>query len=183
MQPARSSDSVGAECGVARQDFEVCVGVKNGHIGSNRNRRDQAVDQLPGRFTVATANPIERRCLLEVDGLSRQERGPSEQAPKVGKMPIITSTGEDLHPHRLANGDVRPEEFIHPKAGRAPGVSEKLDPRRGIDQNHETRLARSSPRSPSHPEPLNARASSTVSASAASSRNARLTASRFVDRW
>lgn len=168
---------------MSRKNLEVRVGVENWNIRSDGDCRDQAVDQLSRCLTASPADPIERRRLLIVDRLGCQERASSKQSPEVCEMSIVTGTGEDLHPYRVAHGDFRPEEFFNPIAGRASGVPQKLDPRRGVDQNHETRLERSSPRSPSHPEPRRARASSMVSASAASKRNARLTASRFVDRW
>lgn len=84
-------------------------------------------------------------------------------------MLVVSGPGQDLHDHHIGGvhlGVVLEEAAHHPVCA-APGGSEVLDPRRGVDQRHPSgcRSSRSSSNSASQPAPSMARASSRVIAS------------------
>ena len=99
------------------------------------------------------------------------------------EVPLVASAGEHLHAHRIARRHLGVEQRIDSLAHRAPGVPQELHPRRRVDEDHDTREARMSSRSPSQPDPRMRRASSTSIGSAASDRSAKFTAARFESRW
>ena len=80
-------------------------------------------------------------------------------------------------------GDLGGQQIVHALIDGGTGLAQKLDPSGRVDENHEFRWARISSRSPIQPEPRSFRASSSPSGSAASVRNAKLMASRFVANW
>lgn len=51
--------------------IEISISVKNGYVRTNRDARDQAINEFPDRFTAAAANSIERGCLLVIGRNSR----------------------------------------------------------------------------------------------------------------
>ena len=95
-------------------------------------------------------------------------------------MRFVPSPGEHLHPHRIANGNLAPQDFVYDVADSGARVTQELYPGRAIDQDHGERFDRIVSSSPSQPVPRSARASSTDMGSTASVRNAKLIASRLV---
>lgn len=132
---------------------------------------DEAVDQLAD----GSAAVSKSFCCVSML-LARASR------PRPLQVPLVAGAGEHFHPNRRAGGDVTIKQPVNPFADRAACVTEELDPGRRVDENHPDRPARSSPRSPSHPEPRIRCASASSKASAATVRSAKLTASRFVRR-
>ena len=98
-------------------------------------------------------------------------------------MSLVPSAREHLHAHRVARGHVGLEQRVDSPAHPAARVPQELHPRGGVDEDHDTREARKSSRSPSQPDPRMARASSMSIGSAANERNAKFTAARFELRW
>ena len=96
------------------------------------------------------------------------------------EMLLVPGAGEHFHPNGIAGGDLDRQQVVYLLADRRTGVAEKFDPSGGVDERHEFRYPRISPRSPTQPLPRILRASSSSSGSAASVRNAKLIASRFV---
>lgn len=97
-------------------------------------------------------------------------------------MCCSSCAGEHFHPYRVADRDLGVKQRLHPLAGRGAGISEKFDPYGRIDQDHDEQPTRISSRSASQPDSRRCLASSTLIASEASVRRARLMASRFVVR-
>jgi hypothetical protein len=113
---------------VADEDVEVCVEVEDGQVGPNGDAGDQAVDQLPDRLAPATAGAVQRRTLVIISRLGRNEGGPSQESPEVVKVTFVTGAGENFHTDWLANGDLPAQKLIDSDAHRAAGVPQKLHP-------------------------------------------------------
>lgn len=152
-------------------------------VVSNRYRSDEAIDQLPRSFSSTSTDTIKRCRFFIVNGLRQQKCPARHESSQVIEMLIVTGTRQNLHPHRLANGDIATDQIVDTMTNRASRIAEEFDPSRCINQNHQTRAERISSSSPSQPLPRSARASSTSNGSAAINRRAKLTASRFVERW
>ena len=165
---------------MASQHVEVSVELQDLHVSPNSNCRDETINQLPWCLTVAATDSVKRGSLLVIDRHRGQHRRASQQSAEFTEMSLVSSSGKDLHPDRFARRDLSVKERVHADADRAPCIAQKFDPCRRVDQDHEIRLARRSSRSPSQPDPRNALAPSTDNGSPASSRSAKLTASRFV---
>ena len=97
------------------------------------------------------------------------------------RMAFVPGAGEYVHANCIADGDFALDQHLDAVADRGPRVAKEFDPRRGVDQDYRVRPERISSRSPSQPDPRSAGASSSPRGSAATVRNAKLTASRFVE--
>ena len=95
-------------------------------------------------------------------------------------MRLIAPASEYLHVNHIAGDYLTIENLVDEQTHRRAGVAQELYPGGGVKENHGMRLARISSRSPSHPIPLMARASSSEAFSPATERRAKLTASRLV---
>ncbi len=168
---------------MASKHLEISVRMQDRQALTNSDARDKAVDEPSDRFPVMAAGSIQRSRLLVVDRLRRDSRCSRQQPAEINEVALVASSCEDLHPDRIARGDVVSEQLVHADADGAPGISQKFNPGRGIDHYHLARPARISSRSPSQPEPRKAREASRSSGSAATIRSAKFTASRLVKRW
>jgi hypothetical protein len=115
------------------------------------------------------------------NGVGGDEAG--EQTAQIAEVPFVAGSGQYFHSDRVARGDLPGEQLINPDAHRASRIAQELHPGRGVHEDHPAPPARISSRSASHPEPRSRRAASMPRLSAATVRNAKLTASRFVARW
>jgi hypothetical protein len=95
-------------------------------------------------------------------------------------MLLIASASENFHADHIANFWFKFQKSINFIASAGVRVAQVLDPRGCIDQRHHVRGVRIAARSPSHPVPRIALASSRVIGSIAKVRNAKLTASFIV---
>ena len=119
-----------------------------------------------------------------VGGTGGENGRPREQPAKACQVAFVPGAGEHLHANCVAHGNFALDQHLDAVADRGPRVAEEFDPRRGVDQDHLARPERISSRSPSQPVPRRLRASSSPRGSAANVRNAKFTASRFVEsRW
>ena len=116
-----------------------------------------------------------------MDSQVRVARQGSEVSVAVQKqVAFVASPGQDLHADCITYGCFGVEGRFDHIGQDYRLVPQEVDPSRSVDQDHWTRLVRISSRSPSQPLPRRDRASSTLSASPASRRSAKLTASRLV---
>jgi len=98
-------------------------------------------------------------------------------------MLLVAGASEHFHANSVARGDLDGQQIVHSLTDGRTGIAQKLDPGGSVDENHELRWVRISSRLPIQPAPRSFRASSSPSGSAASVRNAKLIASRFVVNW
>ncbi len=174
---------VRAKRSVSFESGEVDVSVKELGPGSYRHRSDEAVDELADCLPSTATHSVEPSCFVIVSRCGRKHGGSVDQSSQLREMAVVSGAGEDLHRDCVADGEVGVEQSVDGVADRRVGVAKKLDPSGGVDDDHWVRLARISARSPSQPEPRNARASSRSSASPTRRLSARLTASRLVASW
>ena len=148
---------------VARQHIEVAIAMKHGRAGANGNRTDETVDQPADGLALAPTAAIEYGRLLIVHRFRRKydcSRKKTSQAPQ---MLLVSCAGKYFHADRVTDRGLDLEQGVDTLTDRRPGVAEKLDPRRCVDQDHVARSERISSRSPSQPAPRICRASSTLS--------------------
>jgi len=167
---------------VPGQDFEVGVGMKDRDGATNGGGGNQTVDHLAHGLAAPAAPTVKSGRFLIIRRFSRNERSSGEQPSKVLEVLLIPCASQNLHADWVAGRDFAIKKRIDAVADRAARVAEELHPRRGVDKNHRTRLARISSRSPLQPDPRSCLALSRASGSAATVRNAKFTASRFVAR-
>lgn len=99
-----------SQLGMPGENVEVRVGVEDGHVMADGDRRDQAVGESPDRLAPAPA-AAEQGCRhVEVRGVAAEHLAAPEKAAEIAKMSLVTSPGEDLHEHRVGDRDVRPEQ-------------------------------------------------------------------------
>jgi len=162
------------------QDVEIRVPVDDWYVTADGNRGDQAIKQLAHGVPPLATGSVECRCCVIVDRFHRKGGRSGEKSTKLLKVFLVAGTSEYFHANDVTGGDLHGQQIIHALTDRGTGVAQKLDPSRSVDQDHDFRWTRISPSSPIQPEPLSFRASSSPSGSAASVRNAKLMASRFV---
>jgi hypothetical protein len=169
------------ELGVPSEGGKICIALQDRYPFSDRYGGDQAVDETPNRLPLSPASATEEGGGLKIPGAAVDQVSPSKQATQVLQVPLVAGAGKDLHENRIGDCDTLREQSVKLLGHGRASVTQELDPRRTVDEDHNsvTRERRNSSRSPSQPDPFMRRASSTL-ISAASSRNAKLIASRFV---
>ncbi len=108
---------VDAQRGVACEHVEVDVGVQNGSVLPDSDGSDQAVDELADGLSAPSAHAVERCGGLMVGRSGRKGSRPSKETPKLTEVDLVSCSGQDFHPDRIANRDVAGEESIHLDAG------------------------------------------------------------------
>jgi hypothetical protein len=91
---------------------EICVGVKQFGVGSDRHGGDETVDELANGPTSSPTHSMESRCLVAVRGCGREHRCSTEQTSQLSEMVFVSCSGEDLHRDRVADGEVGIEQAI-----------------------------------------------------------------------
>ena len=176
----RKSTPVDSQFGVASKHVEVGVAVKYWGSGPDCNRGYQAIDQLSHRFAATFALTVKGGGGFIVSRLSLDRSRPRQQSAQQQQVRLVARAGKYLHPDRIAHCDLLLQHFVNEPAYRRPGVAQEFDPRRSVDQDQGRRSDRIDSRSPSHPLPRRARASSIEADSAASVRRAKFIAARLV---
>src|ERR1019366_7814561 len=125
--------------------------------------------------------PVEHRGGVEIPGAAVPHVGPSQQGSQLLEMSPIARPREHFQEDGITDGDLRVKQSIDLLADRRAGAAQEFHPGRAIDEDQGVprRVSRISAKSPSQPDPLSWRASSTV-VSAASRRRAKLTAARLL---
>ena len=100
-----------------RENVEIFVGMKNGHIGANSDSADETIDQLANGFPFLATEAIESGCIV-VEHRPRGENGrPCEQPTEVMQMLFVARAGEHFHPNRIADRDLTFEQRLDAIAG------------------------------------------------------------------
>ena len=167
---------------VATQDFEVVVAGEQGRRSSNGNGSDEAVDEPSHCFSMPATRAVQSGCVFVVGRFGGQQGGAPKEPSKVAEVLLVSCAGEHFHSDGVAGGDLVVQEGVDSVADRAACVTQELDPRRGVDDDHGVRAVRNSSRSPSQPDPRSRRAFSRLNGSPARVRKAKFTASRLVAR-
>ena len=132
---------------MTRENVEIVVVMKNGHIGANGDSANETIDQLANGFPFLATEAIESGCIVVVHRPRGENGRPCEQPTEVMQMLFVSRAGEHFHPNRVTDRDLAFEQGFDTIAGRGPGVTKKFDPCGRINQNHVKRLVRNSPRS------------------------------------
>jgi len=135
------------------ENLKVAVRMKDRRRGSNGGGADEAVDELPYGLAATAARTVKSGGLLVIGRFGRDEGSSSEQAAKIAEVSFVACSGQHLHSNWVAGGDLVVQELVDPGTDGAAGITEELDPCRGVDEDHVVRLVRISSRSPFHPEP------------------------------
>ena len=114
----------------------VRVGIltKDGRIGANSNRPDETVNELANGLPFSATTPIKNCRLVVIPWDRRNDDRARKQSAKAVQMSVITRTGEDFHPNRIADRNFAFEQRLDSIAGSGARVSKELDPRGRICQ-------------------------------------------------
>src|SRR3989442_6294029 len=143
---------------VAGERLEVSVIVQDRCTLTDRDGRDQAVDESSNRLAFPSAGAVQVGGLLEVGQPPQSQQGKWEQASaQLRVLSGSTGAGQQLHDDGLRRPDRRaPREMVLEGSVGPPGAGpQELDPGRRIDEDHRlaTRLRRIASRSPFQPAP------------------------------
>ena len=102
---------------MTRENVEIIIVMKNGHIGANGDSADETIDQLANGFPFLATEAIESRCIVVVPRPRGENGRPCEQPTEVIQMPFVARAGEHFHPNRIADRDLTFEQCLDAIAG------------------------------------------------------------------
>jgi hypothetical protein len=127
---------------VARKRVEIRIAMEQRCAGSDGNGCDQAVRKSPDGGSLPPAGTVERRRGLVIGRfLEREEAAPIDQPAQIASLLLVPRPRKQLEQdkarrrERLVGRDRRRE----PPVNAASRRSLELDPRRGVDEDHEER--------------------------------------------
>ena len=102
---------------MTRENVEIVIVMKNGHIGVNGDSANETIDQLANGFPFLPTEAIESGRIVVVPW-PRGENGRScEQPTEVMQMAFAARAGEHFHPNRIADRDLTFEQRLDAIAG------------------------------------------------------------------
>ena len=113
---------------MTRENVEIVVVMKNGHIGANGDSADETIDQLANGFPFLATEAIESGCIVVVHWPRGENGRPCKQPTEVMQMLFVARASEHFHLNRIADRDLAFEQGLDTIAGRGPGVPKKFDP-------------------------------------------------------
>ena len=102
---------------MTRENVEIVIVMKNGHIGTNGDSANETIDQLANGFPFLTTEAIESGCIVVVPRLRVDNGRPCEQPTEVMQMLFVARAGEHFHPNRIADRDLTFEQRLDAIAG------------------------------------------------------------------
>ena len=102
---------------MTRENVEIVVVMKNGHIGANGDGSDETIDQLANGFSFLATEAIESGSIVVVPRPRGENGRPCEQPTEVMQMPFVAGAGEHFHPNRIADRDLTFEQCLDAIAG------------------------------------------------------------------
>ena len=113
---------------MAREDVEVRVAMQDRRPGAYGDRGNETVDQLANGFPLPPAAAVEHGGIVVVGRPRWDHCCPRQQALEAPQVGLVTRTGEDFHPHGIADGDLLRQHLVDEVTGPGPGVAQEFYP-------------------------------------------------------